>query len=317
MFNSSKPVLILANFRGWAWDIKAQNLKRVLELRKIPVDIKYYYDYVMDKKTGWHDVGYSPGKKISFDHYSAVIMFSISMIEIINETFCYENAYVGICSHESYNGRPDNPNSVKMLNRFKGVFVLNKILYSEFIDVIDRLYYCPNGVNTSYFMPMSSVGARELIHVGWVGDPEHSCQKGFYEVVEPIKNIAGYKLIIANKKERYIDHENMVNFYNDIDVLVCASAYEGTPNPCLEAASCERPILTTAVGNMPDFIKHGYNGFFIKRDPMSLQKKLSVLQKRRYLLNRLGENARISALEWDWDLQAENFLTMLENKNMK
>lgn len=308
---NDKPVLIIADYRGWAWDIKARNLKRIFESMNMRTEIKYYYDYFKDIKTGWHDIGYSPLKRIEFGNYLFIILFSINMIPIINETFSFKNAYVGICSHESYNGKPYDFESIKIFNLFKGVFVLNKLLYSEFDSVIENLYYCPNGVDTSWFVPRNVVRLQNKINIGWVGDPEHSCQKGFYEIVEPMKQYSEFNVLVANKKEHYFSYEKMVNFYNSIDLLVCASDREGTPNPCLEAASCGRPIISTPVGNMPEFISDGYNGFFIDRNLKSLHKALSIFINNKELLITLGNNARKTAKEWDWSIQAKKFVDMM------
>jgi len=43
----------------------------------------------------------------------------------------------------------------------------------------------------------------------------------------------------------------MVEFYRSLDVYVCASRSEGTPNPCLEAAACGLPVVTTRVWAAP------------------------------------------------------------------
>jgi glycosyltransferase involved in cell wall biosynthesis len=33
----------------------------------------------------------------------------------------------------------------------------------------------------------------------------------------------------------------------------------------LEAAACGRPIISNQIGNMPEFIKDGWNGFIVPR----------------------------------------------------
>ena len=41
---------------------------------------------------------------------------------------------------------------------------------------------------------------------------------------------------------------DMPEWYSHIDVLICASESEGTPNPVLEALACGVPVISTHVG---------------------------------------------------------------------
>ncbi len=272
--------------------------------------VKYLYDYYVDRETGWHDIGYSPSKEISFTEYPVVIMFSLSMLVLVNSTFDFQISFVGICSHESYNGRANCNDDIRKLNKFQGVFVLNRFLYNDFSNKLSNCYYCPNGVDTKLFYPKEPLGRNPKLTIGWVGNPAHSCNKGYYQIIEPLSRNSQYKFIFAKNRNLYKSHADMVDFYNSIDVYVCTSEREGTPNPCLEAASCGRPILTTPVGNMPEFIHDGINGYFIKRSIKSLEFKLAQINEERGLLRKMGKKARSEAIKWDWDIQAEKFLNM-------
>jgi glycosyltransferase involved in cell wall biosynthesis len=103
----------------------------------------------------------------------------------------------------------------------------------------------------------------------------------------------------------------MLEFYRSLDVYVCASRSEGTPNPCLEAAACGLPVVTTRVGNMPELIRDGENGFFVERDVMDIAEKLRWLRDDPELRDRLGRAARAAVEPWDWRFQAVHYDTML------
>ncbi len=306
-------ILIVADFRGWAWDHKARNLRREFQEFGIEADIVYFYDYCCDPKTGWHDIGYSPGSRLSFSGYDATLFFSVMLSSLINDTLDMRKAFVGICSHVAYNGRPGVSKDLEVLNSFEGVFVVNRILFAEFRSEIDNLFYCPNGVDTRLFAPAAPLGVQPSLIIGWVGDPSHACQKGFFDVIQPAISSGQHRLLVADKENAYRSYDRMPDFYNSIEVYVCASLSEGTPNPCLEAAACGRPVLTTPVGNMPEFILPGHNGFFIHRSPASLVEYLDHLNENRDYLRLLGENARNTALEWDWSRKALGFVNMLSS----
>ena len=128
-------------------------------------------------------------------------------------------------------------------------------------------------------------------------------------------------MFTAAREDCWRNKKQMLEFYNSIDVYICASLTEGTPNPCLEAAACGIPILTTAVGNMPEFIENGVNGIFIKRDIGDIVKKIKLVRDNHYLRSRLSTKARERALIWDWLQKAKNYKHMfdavLEGKGKK
>jgi glycosyltransferase involved in cell wall biosynthesis len=73
-----------------------------------------------------------------------------------------------------------------------------------------------------------------------------------------------------------------------LDALVLASTREGSPNVVLEAMSSRTPVLATRVGDVPNLIDDGENGFILPvGDELALAEKLLHLY-------RLGAEARRS-----------------------
>jgi glycosyltransferase involved in cell wall biosynthesis len=113
----------------------------------------------------------------------------------------------------------------------------------------------------------------------------------------------------ANSFQRKIPFESMPLFYHGIDFYLNTSWHEGTPNPALEAASCGVPVISTRVGNMPDLIVEGENGFFIDPTAESVQDlferilKVSITDYDRMCdsMQRAIQN------EWTWDKQITNY----------
>jgi glycosyltransferase involved in cell wall biosynthesis len=72
----------------------------------------------------------------------------------------------------------------------------------------------------------------------------------------------------------------------------------------LEAASCGKPIVANEIGNMPEFIKDGWNGFLIEGE-MTINKYVKKLRwmKRNQLRSfEMGQNARLTVeQDWTWE----------------
>jgi GT2 family glycosyltransferase/glycosyltransferase involved in cell wall biosynthesis len=111
----------------------------------------------------------------------------------------------------------------------------------------------------------------------------------------------------------------MCDFYQSLDMYVCASRSEGTPNPCLEAAACGVPIITTRVGNMPELIQDGVNGLFVDRDVRDIAAKITLLRDNPELREKLSQAMLTAIRAWDWKIQAKNFrqmfTTVLDNQD--
>jgi glycosyltransferase involved in cell wall biosynthesis len=106
------------------------------------------------------------------------------------------------------------------------------------------------------------------------------------------------------------DHADMSAFYRGLHVYVCASRSEGTPNPCLEAAACGVPLVTTRVGNMPEFVVDGVNGWLVDRSPQAFAEALVRLRDDEALRRRMGRAARETSLAWDWRVQGPAYAAM-------
>ncbi|NJN67994.1 MAG: glycosyltransferase family 4 protein [Chloroflexaceae bacterium] len=65
-----------------------------------------------------------------------------------------------------------------------------------------------------------------------------------------------------------IESPQLPRFYASLDYYICTSRMEGGPYPVLEAMSCERVVISTEVGVVPEIITHGENGFLLREDSL-------------------------------------------------
>jgi glycosyltransferase involved in cell wall biosynthesis len=100
----------------------------------------------------------------------------------------------------------------------------------------------------------------------------------------------------------------MPEYYSKIDVLVCASKIEGTPNPVLEAMACGVPVITTDVGIVPQAFGPQQKRFILKeRSVEHLKAALKEFAQNRAILKKLSEENIHFISSWDWSLKVENF----------
>ena len=170
-----------------------------------------------------------------------------------------------------------------------------------------KTFYVPRGVDPEIFYPMrTEPNTDEKFTVAYVGKPVP--EKGLEAYIRPACRKADCRLIVNDRN--YTDAlppQEMNLFYNKADVYIVASTIDGTPNPALEAASCGKPIISNPIGNMPEFIKNGHNGFLLKeRKVNKYTYALTKLKEDRQLAYDMGMNARQTIIrDWTWKSTCE------------
>ena len=147
----------------------------------------------------------------------------------------------------------------------------------------DRVRYLPNGVDPVVFAPSDPA------------DPSLRPRIGLFGVIKPKKGLdfllstlhgTSHDLVISGAlreecakqlhgvltlnpalSERVTilpfsrDESELIRRYHAVDVVVLPSTHEGMANVMLEAMSCARVCVCSAVGGAPDVIQDGENGF--------------------------------------------------------
>ena len=299
-------ILAIADRPDWAIDSKARNLAR---------DLADRYEIVIRYQ---RDVAESDLE--SADLVMIFYWLELNQMPIPQETLARftHKLVIGICSHYELQGQL-RERGLAVLNRLPScVFANNKLLQTEFAPLIRvPVHYTPNGVDTTFFHPAETrrVQSKGTLRVGWAGSlgnqgAEH---RGFPNVIEPaVAALPGVELVTAIREQYWRNRDEMLDFYRDLDVYVCASRSEGTPNPALEAAACGVPVVTTPVGNMPELIVDGGNGCFFDGTAQGLAAKLALLRDAPELTAQWGARMRTSIEAWSWPRQAENYVRMFE-----
>ena len=93
----------------------------------------------------------------------------------------------------------------------------------------------------------------------------------------------------------FATREDLSRIMAETDIFVMPSILEGQPLSVVEAMAYGRPIVTTAVGGVPELIQDGVNGLLCPPgDPESLAEKITSMLDDSALRARLGSAARAS-----------------------
>lgn len=284
-----KKILLMADVKSWAWGIKSRYIKKYLD-DEFDIEIRYLDDGDPVPKEDRHDL---------------YLTFCTNHLTHI-ERFPMGKRLTGVTSLVAYNRAREinfkdkcvafHTNNVELYNFAKG-------------RQHNRVYCLPNGVDTDLFKPKYRKPQPNKFVVGYVGKP--IARKGYQGFVIPSAKAAGVTL--ATKIDSWKNataHEKMPEFYDNIDVYLVAADGEGTPNGALEAAACGKPIISTPVGNMPEFVKDGVNGYLIKRELNYFIDRIKRLKNDPHKCLEMGRNARKTAEQWDWKIQVENYRKM-------
>lgn len=174
-----------------------------------------------------------------------------------------------------------------------------------------------DGVDIRHFSPTEGgKPERDRLLIGWAGNTSWGANsqkfdvKGYNRLFQPVmaeleSRGRAVEESVAIPQRRRIPFEEMPAFYRNLDVFVCTSAMEGTPNTVLEAMACGIPIVSTDVGIVPETFGE-LQGRFIVREPtvQNFADAIEDLLANPSLQAAIGTENRQNALSWSWENQA-------------
>jgi hypothetical protein len=153
----------------------------------------------------------------------------------------------------------------------------------------------PIGVDPDHFYPTREI--KTLRRAGWVGNPNSS--KAFRENKRPelfdaICRLSGLEPVYLHGKDFRLNNK----LYEDIDVLIVTSVFEGVATSIAEAGACDIPVIATNVGYAM-YLKN-IKTFETIDEAVDLIKTLDVA----HYAKTLGEEIRS---EWNWKTICEKY----------
>jgi glycosyltransferase involved in cell wall biosynthesis len=86
---------------------------------------------------------------------------------------------------------------------------------------------------------------------------------------------------------------NAVAYIKAADIMVMPSKIEGLPGVILEALSCGKPVIASAVGGIPEVVHNDENGYLIKAfDKAAYISKIKIVFNDQNLREKMSQNAQ-------------------------
>jgi glycosyltransferase involved in cell wall biosynthesis len=154
---------------------------------------------------------------------------------------------------------------------------------AKLIAIIGRIVPIKNHEMMLRVMEKLNEGKME-VHLAVVGDGE-------------LKNT-----IVKAGNRKYIHflgwRSDLEYIYSGIDLLALTSLNEGTPLAIIEAMASGVPVVSTAVGGVPDIVVDGENGFTCEaNDDEEMYKKIESILMNKELNSTFISNARKRVIE--------------------
>lgn len=110
------------------------------------------------------------------------------------------------------------------------------------------------------------------------------------------------------------DRQRLVGLYQEAIVFVHPAHYEGLPTVLLEAMSCGRPVVATAVSGTLDVVEDGINGLLVPSHcPKQMADAIFHILDNPVLGKQLGIAARKTIKDYfSWQGISQNYLAIYE-----
>jgi glycogen synthase len=180
----------------------------------------------------------------------------------------------------------------------------------------ERVAVIHNGIDLERWKPSSAVATRQAYgiegdYILFVGRTSH--QKGMVHLLEAMKHVdPGVRLVCctsapdtpeiekdiaaAVKKtprclwiNTLLREEQYIELYSNCTVFACPSVYEPFGIINLEAMACERPVVASAVGGIPEVVVPRETGVLVPpADPQALAEAINCVLRNRAMARHMG-----------------------------
>lgn len=241
---------------------------------------------------------------------------------------CVKPLNISTCVYDHMYLREDDIERTKEIVKLTDNYYVSSQILSDIYEDLD-IEKKPNcvitdGVDLEKFYQINKTKFKDIknrkVKIGWVGnskwgehDKKFNDVKGVNTILKPalqelIKEGYNIEMYFADRNEIMIPHDEMVNYYNDIDIYICTSEIEGTPNPVLESMACGVPVITTRVGVVTELLGKKQQKYILEeRTVECLKEKVKLMISDLDNLEGLSKENLKSIKDWSWKKKCDDF----------
>jgi glycosyltransferase involved in cell wall biosynthesis/SAM-dependent methyltransferase len=290
----SKPkIIILADRKGWVYSSIAKEIMRLLS-HKYRFKLFHTDEEAPDLHVIKYDLVY-----VFFWGNEYISNFNIPAHKVIREVASYRWR-----DEQRSDSLTTEGFCKRYLNDCNYVTTPCAAIATELKEYRNRVVHLPNGVDTTKYR-VNKKRSGEL-RIGWAGNPSDAI-KGLHDVLMPaVEGLYDFRFTNGN-----LSRDEMVRFYNEVDVIAISSYSEGQPMPLIEAMACGCFPVTTDVGIVPELVQDGVNGLVVPRKSAEFRRAFNWCEHNIEYVRSAGEsNSRKIIEERDWSKMIGAFDTL-------
>jgi FkbM family methyltransferase len=222
---------------------------------------------------------------------------------------CPDKYVAGIRSHVSWARCDFQAFASYLTDAFQKTHAVSRRLHRLLSPFVPGLRYLSHGVDTRLFTPRPRVrSSNDPVRIGWAGNRAVPA-KGFDALIAPLARVPGVELVTCGfGHHHHLTRREMPEFYQGLDIYLCASGNEGNNNSLLEAAAIGCAIVTTDNGTVPEYLRHESSALIVDREFPAILGAVQALRDDPDRRERMGEAARQAVVEhFSWDAVSEHY----------
>ncbi len=342
---NKKRIAIVYDVDGWAFSNIAKeiknNLSEFFDIDIFPVSV---FDdntvklvLLAEKYDLVHCLWRGLLSCLDFDYCRGYIHnMGLTFEEFLKKYYSKTNITTSVYDHKFLD--KENFETTKSFAKYAKNYTVSSSILKEIYDNLDLekkpMMVISDGVDIEKFKPNNLERfnydniKNRTIKIGWVGNSEFtdsegdSDLKGVRKIIRPvleelIQDNYPIEIKFADRKDGFIPHDKMPDYYNSIDIYICGSKNEGTPNPVLESMACGVPIISTDVGIVRDAFGTKQKKYILEeRNKECLKSKIIELLKDKSQFEELSKENLKQIQEWTWKNKCYQFKEFFE-RNLK
>lgn len=151
--------------------------------------------------------------------------------------------------------------TMAIVKKVEKVIVLNDTMVTLLSQYKDKLVKLPCGTDLDLFSNTAQPRISDKFVIGFPGNKERKEKNYplFMEIITELRKVRTVEVIEFHNLTR----EEVISGLGNIDLLLMTSTVEGSPQIIKEAMACNRPIISTKVGDVDDLLKNVSNAYVV------------------------------------------------------